>query len=119
MYVGRAIWAGIGRFGLFPTDNHVAEGAELCGAPWGSKDVGEHESAADGDCFDVVDVGPLALSDVAPAKRDVFGSFAEAVFFAEGDGGLAVFVNNSWLVLYEAELLAQLAEEDCFLCGGA
>lgn len=83
------------------------------------EDVCQHECAADRDCFDVVDVETLALGDVRPAQRDVLGPFAKAVLFAKSYGGLAVFVDDCGLVLNESQFLAELAEEDCFLSGGA
>ena len=81
------------------------------------EDVCQHECAADGDSFDVVDVETLALGDVGPAQRNVFGAFAKAILFAECYCCLAVFVDDCGLVLNESQFLAELAKEDCFLSG--
>ena len=75
---------------MFPADDHVPKRAELGCAAGEGEDVGQHEVAANGDGFDVVDVRSLTLSHVAPAEGDVLGALAEEVLFAECDSGVAV-----------------------------
>ena len=45
----------------------------------------------------------------------MFASFPESIFFGEGHGSLAIFVDCCGAMLDEAEFLAEFAEENCFL----
>ena len=49
----------------------------------------------------------------------MFASFPESIFFGEGHGSLAIFVDCCGAMLDEAEFLAEFTEENCFLRGSA
>ena len=63
----------------------------------------------------ITDSTSLSFSDIMPAECDMFGPFAESIFFGKSDSGLAVFIDYRWLMLDEAEFLGKFAKEDSLL----